>query len=252
MRRRKQRRKQRWGQGQERGRVEAWERERERIRAQNRNEGGRERSLDTFGVEIKMGRTSLGGGRSQRVACNHSRKTQRPIKKLAIRRVDIRSEIHSKTSQYLAEGTGVSRLRRQFSMFYTKHIPFFTHHHLCRQGVVRVATRTPHSQGPVFIHAHCAEGGTRTKGQKRAKGDGSGIGKEGSSEDGKGGGRVNKGRIGNGERNKNLEGMGRGGELWCPPHQERIRIEDQILSLRARHRFLKKKVAFASSQQLRA
>ena len=203
MRRRKQRQKQRWGRGQGRGRVEAWERERERIRGQNRDEGGRERSVVTFGVEIKVGRTSLGGGRSQRETCNHSRNTQRPIKKLAIRRVDIRSEINYQTSQYFAEGTGVARLRRRFSMFYTKHIPFFTHHHLCRRGVVRVATRAPHSQGPVVIHAHCTEGGTITKGQKRTKRDGSGNGNEGSSEDGKGGGRVNKGRIGNGKRNKN-------------------------------------------------
>ena len=37
------------------------------------------------------------------------------VKELAIRRVEHRSETHSNELQYLAEGTEVARLRRQFS-----------------------------------------------------------------------------------------------------------------------------------------
>ena len=44
------------------------------------------------------------------------------IKELAIRRVEHRSEIHSNESQLLVEGTEVARLRRRFSLFYSRHL----------------------------------------------------------------------------------------------------------------------------------
>ena len=44
-----------------------------------------------------------------------------PIKELAIRRVEHRSETHCNESQHLAEGTEVARLRRRFYFFYSRH-----------------------------------------------------------------------------------------------------------------------------------
>ena len=43
------------------------------------------------------------------------------IKELAIRRVQHRSEIYSNESQHLGEETEVARLRRRFSLFYSRH-----------------------------------------------------------------------------------------------------------------------------------
>ena len=44
------------------------------------------------------------------------------IKKLAIRRVEHRSETHTNESQHLAEGTEVARLRRRFILFYSRYL----------------------------------------------------------------------------------------------------------------------------------
>ena len=56
------------------------------------------------------------------------------IKKLAIRRVQHRSETHFNESQHLAEGTEISCLRRRFSFVLQQPLSFRTRHHLCRQG----------------------------------------------------------------------------------------------------------------------
>ena len=65
------------------------------------------------------------------------------IKKLAIRRVEHRSETHSNESQHLAERTEVARLRRQLSFVLQQALSFRTRHHLCRQGEWRL--RAPDS-----------------------------------------------------------------------------------------------------------
>ena len=76
------------------------------------------------------------------------------IKELAIRRVEHRSETHSKESQHLAEETEVARLRRLFSFILQQALSFRRRRHLCRQGVAFASTRQLRSQGPVSVQAH--------------------------------------------------------------------------------------------------
>ena len=109
------------------------------------------------------------------------------IKELAIRRIEHRSDIHSNDS-YLAEGTEVARLRRQFSFILQQSLSFWTCRHLCRQGVVLTDTRQPRSQGPVSVHAHCTEGLTVSEGREGASGVGGGMGVSGGKGYGNGGG----------------------------------------------------------------
>ena len=108
------------------------------------------------------------------------------IKKLAIRRVQHRSETYSNDSQHLAEGTDVARLRRRFSFVLQQALSFRTRHHLCRQGVALASTRRPHSQGPASVQAHCIGGVTGSEGQEGANGVGGGIGVGGGNGDGNG------------------------------------------------------------------
>ena len=84
------------------------------------------------------------------------------IKKLAIRRVQHRSETHFNESQHLAEGTEVARLRRRFSFVLQQAFSFRTRPYLCRQGVALASTRQLRSQGPVSVHAHRTEGVTES------------------------------------------------------------------------------------------
>ena len=63
------------------------------------------------------------------------------IKKLAITRVEHRSETHSNESQHLAEGAEVARLRQRFSFVLQQALSFRARHHLCRQKVALASTR---------------------------------------------------------------------------------------------------------------
>ena len=63
------------------------------------------------------------------------------IKQLTIRRVEHRSETHSNEFQHLAEGTGVTNLRRRFSFFLQHARSLRTRHHLCRQGMALATIR---------------------------------------------------------------------------------------------------------------
>ena len=62
-------------------------------------------------------------------------------KKLAIRRVEHKSEINSNVSQHLADGTEVARLRRRVSLVLQQVISFRTRHHLCRHGLALAGKR---------------------------------------------------------------------------------------------------------------
>ena len=48
--------------------------------------------------------------------------------------------------------------------------------------------------------------------------------------------------IGDGKGKENGEGRGARGEVWYPPHQERLRVEDQALPFHARHHLCKTEV----------
>ena len=109
-----------------------------------------------------------------------------PIKELAIRRVQHRSETYSNESQHLAEGTEVARLRRRFSFVLQQALSFRTRHHLCIQGVALARTRQPHSQGPASVQAHRTGGVTGSEGQGGEDGVGGGIGVGGGNGDGNG------------------------------------------------------------------
>ena len=106
------------------------------------------------------------------------------IKKLALRRVQHRSETYSNESQHLAEGTEVARLRRRFSFVLQQALSFRTRHHLCRQGVALASTRRPQSQGPASVQARRTGGVTGSEGQEEANGVGGGIGVGGGNGDG--------------------------------------------------------------------
>ena len=109
-----------------------------------------------------------------------------PIKELAIRRVQHRSETYSNGSQHLAEGTEVARLRRRFSFVLQQALSFRTRHHLCRQGMALASTLRPHSPGPASVQAHHTGGVTGSEGQEGANGIGGGIGVGGGNGDGNG------------------------------------------------------------------
>ena len=89
-----------------------------------------------------------------------------PIKELAIRQVEHRSETRSNESQHLAEGKEVARLRRRFFFVLQQALSFRTRHHLCRQGVALVNTQPLRSQNPVSVHAHRTERVTESEGQE--------------------------------------------------------------------------------------
>ena len=98
------------------------------------------------------------------------------IEKLAIRRVGIRSEIHSNESGHLVKGTKVARLWRRFCFVLQQAISSRTRNHLYRQGLALAGTRQLRSQGSMSVHAYCIEGVTRSKIRKGANGDGNRIG----------------------------------------------------------------------------
>ncbi|CAM9550434.1 unnamed protein product, partial [Ascophyllum nodosum] len=83
-------------------------------------------------------------------------------------------------------------------------------------------------------------------------GAGTGVETRGRTPDGNGDGSGNRDWIENrdGKGNENGEGSGGGGEFWYPPHEERIRAEDQALPFRARHHLCRKEVAPEGSEQL--
>ena len=120
------------------------------------------------------------------------------IKKLAIRRVEHRLEIHSNESKHLAEGTEVVRLRRRFSFVLQQALSFRTRHHLCRQGVALASTRQLCSQGPVSVQVHRTEGVAGSEGREGWKEVGGGIGVGGGNGDGNG--------VGGGNRDVNGHG----------------------------------------------
>ena len=95
-----------------------------------------------------------------------------PIKELAIRWVEHRSETHSNESQHLAEGTEVPRLWRGFSFDLQQALSFRTRQHLCSQGAALAGTRHLRLQGPVSVHAHRSEGVTGSEGREGANGGG--------------------------------------------------------------------------------
>ena len=98
------------------------------------------------------------------------------IKKLVIRRVQHRSEIHSNESQHLVEGAEAGRLRRRFSFVLQRVLSFRKRHHLYRQGVALASTRQRRSQGPASVQAHRTGGVTGPEGQEGANGVGGGDG----------------------------------------------------------------------------
>ena len=128
------------------------------------------------------------------------------IKKLAIRRVQHRSETYTNESQHLTEGIEVARLRRRFSFVLQQALSFRTRHHLCRQGVALTSTRQPRLQGPASVQAHRTGGVTGSEGQGGANGAGGGIGVGGGNGDGNG--NVN----GHGDGDGAGTGTGGGGE----------------------------------------
>ena len=148
------------------------------------------------------------------------------IKKLAIRRVQHRSEAYSNDSQHLAEGTEVARLRRRYSFVLQQALSFRTRHHLCRQGVALASNRRLHSQGPASVQAHRTGGVTGSEGEEGVNGVGGGIGVGGGNvddngdEDGRGDGdgagagtgvEANEGaQDGNGDGSGNGAGTGTG------------------------------------------
>ena len=110
-----------------------------------------------------------------------------PTQKLAIRRVEHKSEIRSNESRYLAERKEVARLRWRFSFDLRYALSFRTRHHLCRQDVAFAGTQHLRSQGPVSVHARCTEAVTKSEGREGANGDGNRVG--GGNEDGDEGGK---------------------------------------------------------------
>ena len=154
------------------------------------------------------------------------------------------------------EGTEIARLRRQFSFVLQQALSFRMRHHLCKQGLAFAGTRQLRSQGPVSAHAQCTEGVTRCEEREGASGNGNGNGVGDGAEFGTGKRQENKGKagagmgagtgvetigrtpdgngdrsgtrneIGDGKWQENGEGTGGGGELWHPPHQEIISVED--------------------------
>ena len=63
------------------------------------------------------------------------------IKKLAIRRIEHRPEIHSNDSQHLVEGREEARLWRWFAFVLQWALPIHTRHNIYRQGVALADTR---------------------------------------------------------------------------------------------------------------
>ena len=57
---------------------------------------------------------------------------------------------------------------------------------------------------------------------------------------------------GDGKGNENEDGRGGGDEVWYPPHQEKSRIEDQVLPFRTRDHLCRWELAPIGSQQPRA
>ena len=128
------------------------------------------------------------------------------IKKLAIRRVEHRSEANSNEPQHLAEGTQVARLRRRFCFVLQQTLSFRTHHHLCRQWVALASTQQFRSRGPVSVHTRRTEGVTGSEGCEETNRVRGGIRGGGGSGDGKGVG----GGIGIGGGNGDGNGVGCG------------------------------------------
>ena len=120
------------------------------------------------------------------------------IKKLAIRRVEHRSETNSNESQHLAEGAEVARLRWRFSFVLQSALSFRARHHLCRQRVALANTR----QLRPSIHTHRTDGLTESEGREAANGFGGGIGVGDGNGDGNG--------VGGGNGDVNGDGDGDG------------------------------------------
>ena len=129
-----------------------------------------------------------------------------PIKELAIRQLEHRSETHSNESQHLAEGTEVARLWRRFYFVLQQALLFRTIHHICRHGVALAITRQLRSQGSASVQADRTEGIAGSEGQEGANGVGVGvgIGVGGVNGDGNGVG------GGNGDVNSHGDGDGAG------------------------------------------
>ena len=143
------------------------------------------------------------------------------IKELAIRRVEHRSEIYSDESQHLAEGTGVTRLRRRFSSVLQQALSFRTRRHLCTQGVALASTRQLRSQDPVSVHTHRTEVVTGSEGREGANGVGGRIGVGERIGVGGGNGDGNGVGGGNGDVHGHGDGDGAGGKRGWRRTKER-------------------------------
>ena len=189
------------------------------------------------------------------------------IKEPTIRRVEHRLETHYNESQHLPEGTGKSRLRRDFSCFtvdiFIPHAmsPLQTKSDACgyppapfvRPGTCVLASKWKEKQGQekkICERERKQERKReREQGQGRSKNrndggakedtqdtDGSVNGNEGSSGDGNGNG--NGARMDTGlktERVTRIKSGEGGGGLLDPLHQKRSRAEDQALLFRTQH-----------------
>ena len=87
------------------------------------------------------------------------------IKELAIRRVEHRSETHSNESQHLAEGKEVARLRRRFSLVYSRQFHSARVTISADMSLALASTRQLCLQGPVSAQAHRTETVTGPEGQ---------------------------------------------------------------------------------------
>ena len=94
--------------------------------------------------------------------------------------------------------------------------------------------------------------GRTQDGNGNRSGDGNKRSREDGNEDVGGNGDGNGDGIGDGKGNENVKGWGGGGELWYPAHEERARVEDQVLPFYTRYNICRQQVALADSQQLRA
>ena len=110
------------------------------------------------------------------------------IKEPAIRRVEHRSEKHSKESQQLAEGTEVAHLRQQFSIYLTADPSIsYAPPSLQTGGGACEHPAAPFARPGVYTRASY-RGVTRSEGRERANGVGGGIGVGGGSENDNGAG----------------------------------------------------------------
>ena len=104
------------------------------------------------------------------------------VKKLAIRRVEHRSKIHSDESHHIAEGNGSSTSSAAILFSFQQTLPFHTRHHLGKQGVAlegapdssvrkaRCLLCTEGKPGPRGRKTLCIEVSNRSEGRESERG----------------------------------------------------------------------------------